>query len=75
MTGAPYDEFRCERCEHGPHWHRLDDRSNISPNDPEAKFRCLGVDFGGCDVACLDFVRPPGYDEALARQVDQEMAR
>lgn len=51
----------CERCDHSPDWHRLDDAQNVGPTDPEAKFRCLGYDcekdgphVGGCD--CPDYV-------------------
>ena len=29
-------------CGHGPDDHRLDDSTNVSPVDPEAKFRCVG---------------------------------
>lgn len=55
----------CERCGHPPSWHRLDDSLNIGPDDPEAKFRCIGYDcevsgpvvVDGCD--CPDFVGEP----------------
>lgn len=68
------DNFKCERegCGHPPSWHRLDDSKNIAPGDPAAEFRCLGHDceapgpWSSCDVACPDFVAPPGYAEAIA---------
>lgn len=34
----------CTRCGHSSDWHRLDDSSNVSPTDPNAKFGCLGFD-------------------------------
>jgi hypothetical protein len=46
----------CERCGHGPDWHRLDDTLNVSPDDPAAQFRCLGVDLGGCADRCPEYV-------------------
>lgn len=49
---------RCARpgCGHLPDAHRLDDASNVSPADPKALFRCLGVGLGGCVSACPDFL-------------------
>jgi hypothetical protein len=47
----------CQRCGHKADDHRLDDSRNISPADPNAEFRCLGVDWlKGCDQQCPDFV-------------------
>lgn len=47
----------CERCGHSSDDHRLDDSLNVSPCDPEAKFRCLGSNWReGCDKQCPDFV-------------------
>lgn len=45
----------CLHCEHESRWHRLDDALNVSPVDPEARFRCLGVEFKGCYADCADF--------------------
>jgi hypothetical protein len=37
-----FNEYpKCDRCGHGDHFHRLDDATNVSPTDPEAKFRCI----------------------------------
>jgi hypothetical protein len=38
----------CTRCGHPPDWHRLDSDLMVGPEDPEAKFRCLGYD---CEVS------------------------
>jgi hypothetical protein len=55
----------CKRCGHSPDWHRLDDSTNVSPTDPDAKFRCIGYDCeapgpwpdNACD--CPDYVEAP----------------
>lgn len=48
----------CDRCGHSPHDHRFDDytlREDYTPLSPDAKFRCLGPRFDGCDEECPDF--------------------
>ncbi len=47
----------CVRCDHFGCQHRLDDGLNISPTDPEAKFRCLGPRLDGCEERCPDMAR------------------
>lgn len=55
LVGYPFRDL-CVRCDHTSDEHRLDDAQNVGPTDPEAKFRCLGVELkGGCD--CPDMVR------------------
>lgn len=49
---------KCTRCGHSSKWHRLDDSTNVSPVDPEAKFRCVGPLFTDCPQLCPDMVRP-----------------
>ena len=61
-------DYPCQRCNHSPEWHRLDDSTNVSPVDAEAKFRCLGPDFKGCDGACPDYVEPEGYLDWIAER-------
>ena len=52
---------RCARCGHVAYSHRLDDAKNVSPADPEAKFRCIwpGPDVFPPDCDCPDFDRAP----------------
>lgn len=53
------DSPPCNRCGHGQDFHRLDDASNVGPDDPVAMFRCVwpmpeGPAVMLCD--CSDFV-------------------
>jgi len=48
-------------CNHPADWHRLDDSTNVSPDDPAAEFRCIGYDcttdgpIGSCAAECPDY--------------------
>ncbi len=44
MSDYPNESLTCQWCGHPADWHRLDSATNVSPNDPAAKFRCLGYD-------------------------------
>jgi hypothetical protein len=50
----------CARCGHSAHWHRFDDytlTATYNHMSPDAKFRCLGEDFNGCNLSCPDMVQ------------------
>ena len=38
---------KCSNCGHPQDWHRHDDADNVSPTDPNCRFRCIGYD---CEV-------------------------
>jgi len=51
---------KCAGCGHGADDHRLDDGTNVSPTDPQAKFRCVWPIPRGPVVRCCfcpNFVR------------------
>jgi len=54
-------EEECLRCEHIGYYHRLDDASNKSPVDPDAKFHCIypAPDVWPPTCDCPDMVRKP----------------
>jgi hypothetical protein len=59
--------MKCQRCSHVADDHRLDDATNVSPDDSAAQFRCIypsltpGVSGPACD--CPDFDAPMEYVE------------
>lgn len=67
----------CENCGHPANWHRLDDSTNVSPTDPNAKFRCIGYDPehdrpGICVSHCPDYVHPSEKPKNVRNVFDDE---